>query len=167
MVSVFALRNVSACALPRPSAIASAKLAKSTVNQSHRVICSAKPMGAPCAMLRMSRIVVRTLPTSTTNITGFPIILIGFSLMNESISARRMIFGSQMVIVLCFAICIVSRSYCLRARRCLKRLSRVHQQMLDNRPQTQRGEEGQRADDQDHAYQQRREKRSRHRERAQ
>ena len=32
-----------ACALPRPSAIASAKLANSTVNQSQRVICSAKP----------------------------------------------------------------------------------------------------------------------------
>ena len=34
MVSVLALRSVAACALPRPSAIASAKLAKSTVNQS-------------------------------------------------------------------------------------------------------------------------------------
>ena len=33
-VSVFVLRSVSACALPRPSAIASAKLANSTVNQS-------------------------------------------------------------------------------------------------------------------------------------
>ena len=33
-VSVRVLRSVSACALPRPSAIASAKLAKSTVNQS-------------------------------------------------------------------------------------------------------------------------------------
>ena len=43
MVSVFALRSVSACALPRPSAIASAKLAKHG-GQSHRVICSSKPM---------------------------------------------------------------------------------------------------------------------------
>ena len=33
----------SACALPRPSATASAKLANSTVNQSQRVICRAKP----------------------------------------------------------------------------------------------------------------------------
>ena len=42
-VSVRALRSVSACAFPRPSAIASAKLAKSTVSQSQNVICSSKP----------------------------------------------------------------------------------------------------------------------------
>ena len=42
-VSARALRNVSACALPRPSAIASAKLAKSTVNHSQSVICSPNP----------------------------------------------------------------------------------------------------------------------------
>ena len=39
IVSVLVLRSASACALPRPSAIASAKLAKSTVNHSHSVIC--------------------------------------------------------------------------------------------------------------------------------
>ena len=44
-VSVRALRNVSAWALPRPSAIASAKFAKSTVNQSQSVIWSRKPNG--------------------------------------------------------------------------------------------------------------------------
>ena len=38
--SVLVLRRVSACALPRASAIASAKLANSTVNQSQSVICS-------------------------------------------------------------------------------------------------------------------------------
>ena len=43
MVSVLVLRRVSACALPRPSAMASAKLANSTVNQSQSVICAAKP----------------------------------------------------------------------------------------------------------------------------
>ena len=36
--SVFVFRSVSACALPRASAIASAKLANSTVNQSHSEI---------------------------------------------------------------------------------------------------------------------------------
>src|SRR5262249_32414904 len=167
MVSVFALRNASACALPRPSAIASAKLAKSTVNQSQRVICSSKPTPAPCVMLRMSRIVVRTLPTSTTNITGFPIILIGFSLRNASRIARWMILGSQMEIVLCFAIIFLSESVpravasvapsvlnqatlsTHRSTDSLKHLPRIHQQVLDNRPQTQRREEGQRADNQD------------------
>ena len=39
IVSERALRNVSACALPRPSAIASAKFANNTVNQSQNVIC--------------------------------------------------------------------------------------------------------------------------------
>ncbi len=43
MVSALALRRVSACALPRPSAMASAKLANSTVNQSQRVIWRLKP----------------------------------------------------------------------------------------------------------------------------
>ena len=42
-VSARALRSVSACALPRPSAMASAKLANRTVNHSHRVICSPNP----------------------------------------------------------------------------------------------------------------------------
>ena len=37
-VSVRVRRSESACALPRPSAIASAKLANSTVNHSHRII---------------------------------------------------------------------------------------------------------------------------------
>ena len=40
VVSVLVLRKLSACALPRPSAIASAKLANNTVNHSQRVICS-------------------------------------------------------------------------------------------------------------------------------
>ena len=38
IVSERALRSVSAWALPRPSAMASAKLANSTVNHSHSVI---------------------------------------------------------------------------------------------------------------------------------
>ena len=42
-VSVRVRRRVSACALPRPSAIASAKLANSTVNQSQRMIWTVKP----------------------------------------------------------------------------------------------------------------------------
>ena len=37
-MSVFILRSVSACALPLPSAIASAKFANSTVNHSQNAI---------------------------------------------------------------------------------------------------------------------------------
>ena len=41
-------QRLSACALPRPSATASAKLAKSTVNHSHSVVvCRLKPEAAP------------------------------------------------------------------------------------------------------------------------
>ncbi len=49
VVSERALRSVSACALPRPSAIASAKLAKRTVNHSQSVICSSKPKPERCS----------------------------------------------------------------------------------------------------------------------
>jgi hypothetical protein len=41
--SLRALRSVSACALPRPSAIASAKFAKRTVNQSQSETARMKP----------------------------------------------------------------------------------------------------------------------------
>ena len=62
----------SAWALPRPSAIASAKLANSTVNHSHS---GDEPgehvrLRASSARSRRNRSVVRTLPTSTTNMTG-------------------------------------------------------------------------------------------------
>ena len=43
MVSVLALRRVSACALPRPSATASARLAKTTVSHSQTVISPGEP----------------------------------------------------------------------------------------------------------------------------
>ena len=73
-VSVFARRSVSAWALPRPSAIASAKFAKSTVAHSQSVMCSSKPRcPAPSAASLTSWTVVSTLPVSTTNITGLRI----------------------------------------------------------------------------------------------
>src|SRR5579863_3467462 len=96
VVSVLVLRNVSACALPRPSAMASAKFANSTVNQSHSVIWKVKPTTpAPAAKSRTVRMVVITAPTSTTNMTGFFIMVRGFSLTNESPMARLTIGGSK------------------------------------------------------------------------
>jgi uncharacterized protein (TIGR02246 family) len=59
MVVVRVLRKASACALPRPSATASAKLAK-TVAHSQK---TTRPMKIPG--FRNSRTVVQTLPTST------------------------------------------------------------------------------------------------------
>ncbi len=65
MVPVRALRRVSACALPRPSATASARLAKTTVSHSQTVMDQEKTSG-----LSTASTVVMTAPTSTTNMTG-------------------------------------------------------------------------------------------------
>ena len=74
-------RSASACALPRPSAIASAKLANKTVNQSQTASCTVKPTpGMPRIRSRTQASVVRTLPVSTTNMTGFRSMCRGFSL---------------------------------------------------------------------------------------
>ena len=64
-VSERILRNVSAWALPRPSAMASAKLAKSTVRISHTVIDHVKVPGWAMAS---SSVMIE--PTRTTNMTG-------------------------------------------------------------------------------------------------
>ena len=78
------LRSVSAWALPRPSAIASAKFAKRTVNQSQTAI----EAGEDASGSRDSEsTVTRTLPTSTTNMTGFRAIRRGSSFA-ESCRAR-------------------------------------------------------------------------------
>ena len=81
-VSERALRSESACALPRPSAMASAKLANSTVNHSHAATRPAKRFCVPDdePRSRSQTMVVRTLPTSTTNITGLRAIRRGSSL---------------------------------------------------------------------------------------
>ena len=68
-----AFRSDAACALPRPSAIASAKLAKSTVNQSQTDTQKMNHGGAsprPTSAWT-HRSVVRMEPTYTTNMTGF------------------------------------------------------------------------------------------------
>src|SRR2546428_634995 len=72
--------------------MASAKLANSTVNQSHSVICK---LNLESVSPRNKRAVVTTLPISTTNITGFAIIFFGFSFNSESQMARLTIFHSQ------------------------------------------------------------------------
>jgi hypothetical protein len=76
--------------------MASAKLANSTVNHSHSVICRLN-LNAPPRLDEGTnrRMVVRTLPTSTTNMTGFFIMLCGASLTSASVAARRMIAGSN------------------------------------------------------------------------
>src|SRR4029079_6299721 len=138
IVSERALRNVSACALPRPSAIASAKLANKTVNQSHNVICR---LNLKAELPWNSSTVVITLPISTTNMTGLPIILRGFSFRTCSQSARPTIFHSQIAFFF-FAI------------EALESLARAHKQVLQDRAKAQRREKRQRAHNQNHANQQ-------------
>ena len=79
-------RSASACALPRPSAIASAKFAKSTVSQSQNAITPTKAseLSCPRARSRKKITVVITLPSSTMNITGFLNCFRGSSFGNES-----------------------------------------------------------------------------------
>jgi len=85
------LRSEAAWALPRPSAIASAKFAKSTVNQSQSVTPKMKPADAsprpPAKTACPQSRVVRMEPTYTTNITGFRTWRWGVSFLNESMVA--------------------------------------------------------------------------------
>ena len=93
MVVARVCRRDAACALPLPSAIASAKLAKRTVNHSQAAIKPANTFSADVAVprSRKKRNVVRTLPTSTTNITGFRAWTRGLSLRRLSITAGQTI----------------------------------------------------------------------------
>ncbi len=83
-------RKVSAWALPRPSATASAKLANNTVAHNHNVIDPTNRSG-----LAKNWIVVTTLPISTTNMTGMRTMWRGSSLTNASPRARRKIDRSN------------------------------------------------------------------------
>src|SRR5580692_5061014 len=135
-VSDRALRSVSACALPRPSAIASAKFANSTVNHNHKVICRLNLKSVP--PLNSSTVVI-TLPISTTNMTGLPIIFCGFSFTSASTMARRTIFHSQTALLF---VAIES-----------EHLPSAHEQVLQNRAQTQRRKKRERPHNDDHADQ--------------
>ena len=83
-VSVFVLRSVSAWALPRPSAMALAKLAKRTVNHSQpQTRPTNRALWPPPVRAAMKAMVVTTLPTSTTNMTGLRATSRGSSLASE------------------------------------------------------------------------------------
>ena len=91
-VSTRVLRKACACALPRPSAIASAKLANSTVNHSHSAICAMKPRSAVAVKIST---VVTAAPTMVTNMTGFLTIRRGSSFLNASTTAGPAMFRSK------------------------------------------------------------------------
>ena len=99
-VVVRVARSALACALPRPSAIASAKFANSTVSQSQIEIVATNQSWSvfPRAMSRKKITVVITEPSSTMNMTGFLIWLRGSSFGNESLTACSTISGSNMLV---------------------------------------------------------------------
>ena len=90
VVSVLACRSVAACALPRPSATASDRLAKTTVSQSQATTAQAKTLESATAST-----VERAAPTSTTNMTGLRTMVLGSSLRRASGRAVRSIAGSS------------------------------------------------------------------------
>jgi hypothetical protein len=91
MVVVRVARSAFACALPRPSAIASAKFANSTVSQSQIEITATNQRSSVSPRKRLMKkiAVVITLPSSTMNMTGLRIWLRGSSFGNESRIAAR------------------------------------------------------------------------------
>jgi hypothetical protein len=89
LMDCFKPRSDAACALLRPSASASAKLANSTVNHSHADTANMNPAGASPWPRRActNRTLVRMLPMYTTNITGLRTCTAGESLRKESATA--------------------------------------------------------------------------------
>src|SRR5262249_42944935 len=145
-------RRLAAWALPRPSAPASPKLANSTVNHSQIATWPVNSSSLPrWKSPATDAIVVTTEPTSTTNMTRL----------------RACQHGSRFLMLSRLSATMTSRPHMLEWRRrrycsertCCAMATSVGQlaggqlEMLEKRTQRQRREEGQRADDQDHAHQ--------------
>src|SRR6185437_2950697 len=151
-LSVRVFFSDSACALPRPSATASAKLANSTVNHSHRMIWNVNPrLAPPVTRSRRKMTVVSAATTSTTNITGFLTISRGSSLTKADLIAGTRIFGSSIVEAVTFFCSFMASMEVTPKRDRSEQGIGVVSEVLDDRPERQRREEGETADDQDHA----------------
>ena len=89
MTACFSARSDAACALLRPSASDSAKLANSTVNHSQTAMARMKPgLASPWPTSDcMNSSVVMMLPTYTTNMTGLRHCVRGSSFLNASTMA--------------------------------------------------------------------------------
>src|SRR6267378_4933978 len=157
----------SAWALPRPSATASAKLANSTVNHSHRMIWKVKPrFPPPVTRSRRKITVVSAATTSTTNITGFLIISRGSSFANAEPIAGVTIFGSSIADTgMRFRSFMASMDVTPKCGRSEQGVG-VASEMLDDRTERERREEGETANDQDHADDEADEQAARGRQRA-
>src|SRR6266404_209264 len=97
--------------------------------------------------------VVSKAPTSTTNITGFLIIVRGSNLRKESTMALRRIFESASEIGWCCRCSVIASS---------ENLSGMHLQVLENRAQAERREERKGTHNQNGGNEQDREQRAGH-----
>src|SRR5262252_1455896 len=151
MVSVCWRRSEFACALPRPSAMASAKLANSTVNHSQITIWNSN--ASVCPPVRRSRTrmtVVSSVTTSSTNMTGFFMRVRGSSLTKAEPIAGITIMGSNSAetgMRLRIWVSIGAHSGSIRREGG----AGDHREMLDQRAERERREEGEAADDDDDA----------------
>ena len=108
VVVVRVARSAFACAFPRPSAIASAKFANTTVSQSQTATVPVNQSGSESPEENRSRkkiAVVITLPTSTMKMTGFRKSVRGSSFRNESQIAAKTVAREKM---LCLGVVIGS-----------------------------------------------------------
>ena len=156
VVSVRALRSVSACALPRPSAIASAKLANSTVSHSQNVICSSKPRPGRRAD-GVEREPDRRQDAADLDDEHDRVLRHRPRVQLAERVDDRAADDGRIPDRLGFRVCLSGHQNTWPLR---------HQQVLDDRAEAEGREERQRADDDDDADEQRREQRRRHRERA-
>src|SRR5271157_52449 len=142
-------RRASALAFPWISAIDSEKLAKSTVNHSQMAICRLKPSKAPYRRLTTKTTEMKTDPIQTMNMTGFLISLRGSSL-RKAIPTARLRMGKLQRRISWRMLCSFDFFDCLEHH------ALEHQEMLQDGPEGQRGEEVQprenddRNDEQDH-----------------
>ena len=161
-----ALRSASACALPRPSATASAKFANSTVNHSHMTIWNSKPSWPPpVTRSRIRMTVVSAVTTSSTNITGFLISVARIEL-DEGLADRR---HDDLRIEQRrdrHALAQFRGFHGVTPKIRSEQRAGQHREMFDDRAERERREEGQAADDQDDADQQADEQAAGGRERA-
>src|SRR5689334_2959102 len=108
-------------------------------------------LAPPVTRSRTKITVVSRATISTTNITGFFIINLGSSLTKESRIAGITIFGSSMVATGIRLLGLWTGSMDVTPKNRSEYVSGGHREVLDDGSERERREEGEAADDQDHA----------------
>ena len=161
IVSARVRRRASACALPLPSATASAKLAKTTVIRSHATVAPANTLVEALELEKSlsQKNSARTDVTSTVNITGFLAMCRGLSFMNESAMARRRTPGSKDKMPFGEPASPLGDGVAVSAVMLTCASLGVGDEVLDDRAERKDGEVGQADDDHGHPGQERGEQR--------